>query len=310
MEPGDQSSGSDSYVGVRGIRSYNRKNPNPRATLHSSPEVSLPPTPAPRRGSVDTVNFYDLETGEAFSADRSKNGNWFVRKWNDAKGWVDPKSNTTLRFLGAVGPELVAAVGKGFQAAGYDKTGKIITASGAVTRGVLDGVDAYNSGEVNKVLTATGGFAGAVAQYPFNESAQAGLEAFALTTSTGGRAVAAWPQADPDPSLHTDNPLNTNYPLNTQIAPYANTSPDSMSPVPETPIGGGSGSDFEAPPPLRRRTTRMDGQSMQPLTSMLPPEQQERARRKAPPLARTSSMQVPPADRNRSAGSKGSKRST
>lgn len=304
MEPGDQSSGSDSYVGVIGIRSYDGRHRHPRATLHSSPEVSLPPTPAPRRGSVDTVNFYDLETGEAFTADRSKNGNWFVRKWNDAKGWVDPKSNTTLRFLGAVGPELVAAIGKGFQAAGYDKTGKIITATGAVTRGVIDGVDAYNSGEVNKMLTATGGFTGAVAQYPFNAHAQTGLEAFALTTSTGGRAVAAWPQPTPEP-------FHTSLPLNTQIATYANASPDSMSPVPETPIGGGSGSDFEAPQPLRRRTTRLDGgQSVQPLTSMLPPGQQERARRNAPPLARTSSMQVPPADRNRSAGSGGSKRST
>ncbi|MEV8397332.1 hypothetical protein [Streptomyces niveus] len=308
MEPGDQSSGSDSYVGVTGIRSYDGRHRHPRATLHSSPEVTLPPTPAPRRGTVDTVNFYDLETGEAFTADRSKNGNWFVRKWNDAKGWVDPKSNTTLRFLGAVGPELVAAVGKGFQAAGYDKTGKIITATGAVTRGVIDGVDAYNSGEVNKMLTATGGFAGAVAQYPtLSAGAQSGLEAFGLTASTGGRAVAAWPGSTSEP---TPEPFHTSLPLNTQIAPYANASPDSMSPAPETPIGGGSGSDFEAPQPLRRRTTRLDGgQSVQPLTSMLPPGQQERARRNAPPLGRTSSMQVPPADRNRSAGSGGSKRS-
>lgn len=309
MEPGDQSSGSDSYVGVKGIRSYDGRHRHPRATLHSSPEVSLPPTPPPRRGSVDTVNFYDLETGEAFTADRSRNGNWFVRKWNDAKGWVDPKSNTTLRFLGAVGPELVAAVGKGFQAAGYDKTGKIITATGAVTRGVLDGVDAWNSGEVNKMLTATGGFAGAVGQYPtLSAGAQSGFEAFALTTSTGGRAVAAWPEPTQEPA---PEPFHTSLPLNTQIASYANASPDSMSPTPETPIGGGSGSDFEPPQPLRRRTTRLDGgQSVNPLTSMLPPGQQERARRNAPPLARTSSMQVPPADRNRSAGSGGSKRST
>ncbi|MGW6512900.1 hypothetical protein ACWGCP_36260, partial [Streptomyces niveus] len=223
-------------------------------------------------------------------------------------GWVDPKSDTTLRFLGAVGPELVAAVGKGFQAAGYDKTGKIITATGAVTRGVIDGVDAYNSGEVNKMLTATGGFAGAVAQYPtLSAGTQSGLEAFGLTASTGGRAVAAWPGSTSEP---TPEPFHTSLPLNTQIAPYANASPDSMSPAPETPIGGGSGSDFEAPQPLRRRTTRLDGgQSVQPLTSMLPPGQQERARRNAPPLGRTSSMQVPPADRNRSAGSGGSKRS-
>ncbi|MFD4696461.1 hypothetical protein [Streptomyces niveus] len=301
--PDDESSGSDSYVGVRGIRSYDGRHRHPRATLHSSPEATLPPTPAPRRGSVDTVNFYDLETGEAFTADRSKNGNWFVRKWNDAKGWVDPKSNTTLRFLGAVGPELVAAVGKGFQAAGYDKTGKIITASGAVARGAIDGRDAYNSGEVNKMLTSAGGFVGAVAQYPFNSNAQSGLEAFALTSSTGGRAVAAWQQP-------TSEPFHTNYPLNTQVAAYANASPDSMSPVPETPIGGGSGSgsDFDPPQPLRRRTTHRDNQAMQPLTSMLPPGQEERARRPAPPLGRTSSMQVPHADRNRSTGSGKSKK--
>lgn len=295
MEPGDQSSGSDSYVGVRGIRSYDGRHRHPRATLYSSPEVSLPPTPAPRRGSVDTVNFYDLETGEAFTADRSKNGNWFVRKWNDAKGWVDPKSNTTLRFLGAVGPELVAAVGKGFQAAGYDKTGKIITASGAVARGAIDGVDAYNSGEANKVLTSLGGFVGGVAQYPFNPNAQMGLEAGALVASTGGRALAAWPEPTPEP---TPEPFHTSLPLNTQIATYANASPDSMSPTPETPIGGGSGSDFEPPQPLRRRTTRM---GVQPLTSMPPQGEQERARRPAPPLARTSSMQVPQADQNRAA---------
>ncbi|MEV8340099.1 hypothetical protein [Streptomyces niveus] len=298
MEPDDQSSGSDSYVGVTGIRSYDGRHRHPRATLHSSPEVSLPPTPAPRRGSVDTVNFYDLETGEAFTADRNKKGNWFVRKWNGATDWPEEKRSTTLRFIAAVGPELVAAIGKGFQAAGYDKTGKIITATGAVTRGVLDSVEAWDSGKVNKMLTATGGFAGAVAQYPFNADAQAGLEAFALTTSTGGRAVNAWPEPTPEP-------FHTSLPLNTQIASHANASPDSLSPAPETPIGGGSGSgsDFDPPQPLRRRTTHRDGQTMQPLTSMLPPGQQERARRPAPPLARTSSMQVPPADRNRSTGS-------
>ncbi|MFD4114920.1 hypothetical protein ACFWSJ_15815 [Streptomyces niveus] len=308
MEPGDQSSGSDSYVGVTGIRSYDGRHRHPRATLHSSPEVSLPPTPAPRRGSVDTVNFYDLETGEAFTADRNQRGNWFVRKWNGATDWPEEKRSTTLRFIAAVGPELVAAIGKGFQAAGYDKTGKIITATGAVTRGVLDSVGAWDSGEVNKMLTATGGFAGAVAQFPtLSAGTQAGLEAFALTSSTGGRAVNAWQEPTQEPA---PEPFHTSLPLNTQISTYANASPDSLSPTPETPIGGGSGSDFEPPQPLRRRTTRLEGgQSVNPLTSMLPPGQEERARRNAPPLARTSSMQVPPADRNRSAGSGASKRS-
>ncbi|MEV8411160.1 hypothetical protein AB0R12_36995, partial [Streptomyces niveus] len=287
METGDQSSGSDSYVGVRGIRSFNGKHRHPRATLESSPEITLPPTPAPRRGSVDTVNFYDLETGEAFTADRNQRGNWFVRKWNGATDWPEEKRSTTLRFIAAVGPELVAAVGKGFQAAGYDKTGKLITASGALVRGVNDGWDAYNSGQPSKVLTSIGGFVGAVAQYPLNPTAQSSLEAFAFTSTAGGRAVAAW-QPPPEP-------FHTSLPLNTQIATYANASPDSLSPAPETPIGGGSGSgsDFDPPQPLRRRTTHRDGQTMQPLTSMLPPEQQERARRNVPPLARTSSMQVP-----------------
>ncbi|MEV4997909.1 hypothetical protein [Streptomyces niveus] len=266
---------------------------SPGGTHPEHPNVNHSPAPTPRTNSASTVGSYDYDLEGQQS--RGRNTNRFA---------------PVLKTAGAVGPELVAAVGKGFQAAGYDKTGKIITATGAVTRGVLDGVDAWNSGEVNKMLTATGGFAGAVGQYPtLSAGAQSGFEAFALTTSTGGRAVAAWPEPTQEPTQEpAPEPFHTSLPLNTQIATYANASPDSLSP--ETSTGGGSGSDFEPPQPLRRRTTRLDGgQSVNPLTSMLPPGQEERARRNAPPLARTSSMQVPPADRNRSAGSGGSKRS-
>ncbi|MET9553721.1 hypothetical protein [Streptomyces sp. NPDC006645] len=201
-----------------------------------------------------------------------------------------------MRTVGAVAPEVVAAIGKGVQAGGYDKTGKFITASGAVVRGAIDGVSAYQSGEVNKYLTSAGAVVGAVAQYPFNPDAQMGLEAVGLISSTTGRAVAAFQQPPTEP-------FHTNYPLNTQIASYANASPASMSPATETSIGGSSGPEFVAPP-LRRRTTRLDGQTTPAMTNMPLPEQRERARRGAPPLARTTSMQIPPADQNRSKGRK------
>lgn len=299
MESGEQSSGSDSYVGVIGLRSYDGKHRRPRATLHSTPEISLPATPAPRRGSVDTVNFYDLERGEAFSANQDKKGNWFVRKWDQATNvWNDAKSKTTLKFLKAVGPELLAATGKVVQAGGYEKTGKVMTATGSVVRGVVDSQAAYESREWNKGFSAAGGLVGAVAQYPFQQEVQNGLEAFALTSLAGGRAAANWP-AEPQQQA-----FSTSLPLNTQIAPYANASPDSMSPIPNTPIGGASsGSEFEPQPPLRRRTTHQQAAPVQGVTSMLPPGHQEaprRTRADAPPIARTTSLQVSPPGRKQS----------
>lgn len=290
--PGAQGSGSDSYISVTGIRTYDGRHQSPNASIHSSPGVSLPATPPPRRGTVDSVNFYDLESGEAFSANQDKKGNWFVRQWNQAtQGWDNSKSRTTLAFVKAVGPELVAAAGKVVVAAGYEKTGKVITATGALARAGLDGGDAVRSKNVSKVLTSSAALLGAGAQYPLPSAAQNGMEAVAVFTTVAGRAADSW---QPAPA----QPFSTDFPLNTQIASYATASPNSMSPVPETPIGpSSSGSEADPEPLLRRRTTHQQFPAVQGMTSMLPPERREDSRRPrqgVPPLARTTSSQVPP----------------